>query len=751
MLKTIIIFFLSSTLMSYTAQASDTIQLVTPISREQADDAIRLLAKQLAADYKNDDREQYLNQLFRLQMVAEDFEASKISIQNLRAIRSTTSVQPPLYLQYEIYAEAKILEARNSLPFSEAYKKTFRKILAQINDKAAHQAMFSFSGNLQFMKDDLDKAVQKNSGKSAITQADALELIRKYQVHQAFNSFMPMTDALIAENDAARYIIDKNFVITTPAGVHISAMMVRPRTPAAPQTSLLGFTIYADDDWAFIDAKKAASQGYAGIVAYTRGKGISTDQIVPYEHDGEDARAVIEWISHQAWSDGRVGMYGGSYNGFATWAATKHLPSALKAIMTSATAAPGIDIPMQGNVFQNFLYPWLPYVTNNKTLDDVSYNDQNHWDTLNKRWYSSGQAYRLMEKIDGKPSPYFTKWLAHPGYDAYWQNMIPYQQEFAHINIPVLQTTGYFDGAQVGALYYLNQHSRYNKNADHTLLIGPYEHLSMQTGVAREVQGYAIDAVANIDLQGLRFEWFDYIFKAGKKPELLKNKINYQVMGGNVWKHSASLKAMSNATIKFQLNPTPSKEGYRLTRSKIIKHKFVEQHVDFKDRRDVDWTAPMLSINSTLDAHNGITYVSDPLVEATELSGLFSGQLDFVLNKADFDFTITLYERSKEGNYFQLAYQVQRASYGNDRLKRKLLKPNKRQQINFMSERLTSRQMQPGSRLVIVLSINKQADQQINYGSGKDVSDESITDAQTALKIHWYGSSYVNIPIWKKP
>jgi hypothetical protein len=75
------------------------------------------------------------------------------------------------------------------------------------------------------------------------------------------------------------------------------------------------------------------------------------------------------------------------------------------------------------------------------------------------------------------------------------------------------------------------------------------------------------------------------------------------------------------------------------------------------------------------------------------------------------------------------------------------LKAGERQQLGFRSERLTSRRFQPGSRLVMVLGINKRADEQINYGTGQDVSDESIADATTSLKIRWYGSSYIDIPV----
>jgi hypothetical protein len=78
-----------------------------------------------------------------------------------------------------------------------------------------------------------------------------------------------------------------------------------------------------------------------------------------------------------------------------------------------------------------------------------------------------------------------------------------------------------------------------------------------------------------------------------------------------------------------------------------------------------------------------------------------------------------------------------------------LLTPGKRQQLVFKSGRVMSRKFQTGSRLVVVLSVIKQPDIQINYGTGKDVSDESIVDARLPLQIKWYVSSYVDIPVWR--
>src|SRR5690606_3761664 len=162
-----------------------------------------------------------------------------------------------------------------------------------------------------------------------------------------------------------RFVIDEDVLIPTSGGAQIAALIVRPRT-AQPQTALLNFTIYARDDWSFADAARMAGHGYAGVVAYSRGKGRSPGPATPYLHDGEDAAAVIAWLAAQPWSDGRVGMFSGSYNASTQWAAAKRMPPALKAMATNASNAPGIDTPMEGNVFLNFIYPWPLYTTNLK-------------------------------------------------------------------------------------------------------------------------------------------------------------------------------------------------------------------------------------------------------------------------------------------------------------------------------------------------------------------------------------------------
>lgn len=707
------------------------------------------VAEQVIAVYEDGDRGRYLNQLFRLQLVAGRYTEAGATIRSLRDLRRTSDPAgaAATFVQYEIYAQARARQAAAGLPFEEAFAQAFRDVQGRLDDRTSHQVLFSFGANLGLMEEDLRKALEGQKDKTQIALAEALDLIRKYQVHQVYENILPLTDALVAEDDGRRYIIQDDILIKTRDGALVAALVVRPRAAARPLPALLNFSIYADPVMKLNEARTSAARGYVGMAAYTRGKGRSPVPAVPYEHDGEDAYAVIDWISKQPWSDGRVGMFGGSYEGFTQWAAAKRLHPALKTIMPSVPVAPGIDVPMEGNVFLSFVYPWIPYVTNNKGLDEAGYNDAARWNTLNRAWYTTGKPYREIDTLDRQRNEIFRRWLDHPSYDAYWQRMIPYGEDFAKIDIPVLTTTGYYDGCLLSALYYVSEHYKYNPRAEHYLVVGPYDHIGAQRRSANVLQGYEIDPVASINIEELRYQWFDHVFRGGEKPALLKDKVNYQVMGANVWKHAPSLDRLSHGSLRFHLSAARSGDAYRLSREKPSGPSVIRQTVDFADRTDVDQEIPSAILGRTLDTRNGFASVSDPIAEPIEISGLFSGQLDFVTNKKDLDLSVALYEQTSAGEYFALSYYLGRASYARDRSRRQLLTPEEPQQLAFRSGRLTSRKTLPGSRLVVVLQINKQPDLQINYGTGKDVSDESIADAGTPLTIEWRGESFIEIPL----
>jgi putative CocE/NonD family hydrolase len=719
--------------------------------------AMPALAREVMAELRNDDHRSYLDTLFRLQMLAGDDEHAIESLVALRNLNpNNLSPRPGAALSiYEILARARFEVRRGGSALDAVLGRQFRQTVAALDDQTADLVLNALSGGLGGLSADLRERLDRQKNKNTISLADAVSLVRAYEAEAVARSLAPFVPAAAAENDR-RYLIEKDVAVRTPDGGIICAQIVRPHGTTRPLPTLLQFTIYANDEQTLSDARQSAAHGYAGVVGLTRGKGCSSGKPVPYVGDGADADVLINWISAQPWSDGRVAIYGGSYSGGTAWAAAKRLPRALKAIMVGAPVAPGIDVPMEGNVIWSFVYPWPFYTTDNQQLDDATYNDSARWNRLTHDWYVSGRPYRDLEKIDGTPNPIFGAWMAHPTYDAYWQGAIPYRDEFARIDIPVLQTAGYYSGGAGAAVYYMSQHYKYNPHAEDYLVIGPYDHFGAQRGTfsilrpqTTSVSGYELDAAAQIDLWvDLRFKWFDYVLKGGAKPAILQDKVNYEVTGANVWKHAPSLAAMGAHTLKFYLSPSMSSKAYTLKEAMPSRNASVILRVNLADRSDAATAAAegdLLDVK--IDISNGLEFISNPLTDPIELSGLFSGRLDFITNKKDFDFKTTLYELTPKGEYFLLATYWSRASHVGDLVNRRLLTPGKRDRLDFQSVRLMSHQLNLGSRIVAVVNVIKSPDQQINYGTGRDVSDESIADAKEPLRIELFGDSYIVVPV----
>ena len=424
------------------------------------------------------------------------------------------------------------------------------------------------------------------------------------------------------------------------------------------------------------------------------------------------------------------------------------MPAALKAVATSDASAPGIDVPMAGSIFRNSAYRWVYEL--GTPPEERTLNDDAAWRALDEDWYKHGRRYREYPKLPGKPSALFRGWLNHPSYDRTWQKLIPFHDEFAHINIPVLSMTGYFADGEMGALYYFTEHHRRDPRANHTLLVGPYDDGAIHRTPSSALRGYVVDPVAVVDLRELRYEWFDHVLKGAKQPALLTDRVNYQVMESNEWQHAPSLEALERQPLRFYLEPTPGSEVLnKLVTEKSSDSAFLPQLFDLTDRNDVGWRPSAFIVTRSLKPPNGELYVSEPLKQPLEIAGLLTGTLDFTVNKIDMDLSLSMYELRPDGEYINLfdpAYAF-RASYARDRVTRHLLRAGQRQQLSFRSERLMGRKVAAGSRVVLVIGINKRADQQLNYGTGDDVSEESVDDADVPLKIRWYNSSYIDVPV----
>jgi hypothetical protein len=205
---------------------------------------------------------------------------------------------------------------------------------------------------------------------------------------------------------------------------------------------------------------------------------------------------------------------------------------------------------------------------------------------------------------------------------------------------------------------------------------------------------------------------------------------------------------MTSERKRLFLTAERASEAYRLRDVPPQDSTPIDFAIDLANRADIDRVIPGGGIVAdAIDTVDVLHFESDPFPQRTEISGLFSGHLDFTTNKRDFDLYAALYELTAKGEYVLLSTCQLRASHATDLEHRTLLTPGQRTRLDFSSIRLTSRRMEAGSRIVVVLGPIKAPIMQINYGSGKDVSDETVADAGEPLRLRVFGGSFIELPI----
>src|SRR6185503_19489789 len=86
-----------------------------------------------------------------------------------------------------------------------------------------------------------------------------------------------------------------------------------------------------------MDPGQVARRGYVVIVQDTRGRWTSEGAWMPFVNEAEDGVDTLAWAAQLPYSNGQVGMYGGSYFGFTQWSAAVHQPPSLKAMIPLQT------------------------------------------------------------------------------------------------------------------------------------------------------------------------------------------------------------------------------------------------------------------------------------------------------------------------------------------------------------------------------------------------------------------------------
>ena len=241
--------------------------------------------------------------------------------------------------------------------------------------------------------------------------------------------------------DPYAVVFDRNVPVTMRDGVKLRADIYRPKADGKFPV-LLQRTPY-DKNNEFDFGLEGAARGYVVVVQDVRGRYSSDGEWYTFKHESDDGYDTIEWAAALPNSDGRVGMFGGSYVGATQMLAAISHPPHLSGICPVVTASNYHENwTYQGGAFEQwFNESWTSGLAQNTLTHTVS----GQTNALKGMWQLPLTSYPLFNfppttGVDTSTptlAQYFLDWLAHPTYDEYWKKL-SIEEHFADINVPIL-------------------------------------------------------------------------------------------------------------------------------------------------------------------------------------------------------------------------------------------------------------------------------------------------------------------------
>ncbi len=260
--------------------------------------------------------------------------------------------------------------------------------------------------------------------------------------------------------------------------------------------------------------------GYAVVVQDVRGRYESEGAFQPLTQEVRDGDDTLNWIARQPWSDGKIGMMGGSYVGIVQWKAALANNPHLKAI--------------------------FPVVSG--------------YDDYRDRYYSTGGALKLGNRLEwmaenlrapgyhqdfgqfvlhlpvrsadlaalGWTSPMYREVIEHPAFDAFWR-AISTKEQLDRVRVPVFSVGGWYDNfvqSDLEAFATLRKRNGVNR-----ILVGPWAH-NMSVPFA----DVSFGEDSSVPVRALQMEWFDQWLMGKDSPLLSNPPVKIFVMGSNVWR-----------------------------------------------------------------------------------------------------------------------------------------------------------------------------------------------------------------------
>lgn len=423
---------------------------------------------------------------------------------------------------------------------------------------------------------------------------------------------------------------------------------------------------------------KYARRGYAVVIQDVRGRDDSEGEWLPFANERGDGSDTLDWIARQPWSNGAVGMLGGSYLGFVQWAAAASGNPRLKAIVSQVTAgSPFVDLPRRGGAFGSGILAWSFMVADRRS--DPSAMARDDWAGL----LTHRPIREIPEHGLGRSIPFFDQWMAHEHEDAFWQRS-DWSLHDHRIDVPALCVSGWYDDDGPGTFQAWAMNQR-NGRAHQRMIVGPWLH---KANGSRRIHGLDLPAhalVHNLDLHYLR--WFDHFLKGMDNGIDREAAVDYYMTGSGAWRTAPAWPPPAAAPQDFYLQSGISARSSRgdgaLSQerpSRVGSSDYVSRPADpFPYLIDVSENecavpADYREVESREDV---LVYTSGPLAKELAIAGSPVAKIFASSSGLDTDWIVRLCDLGPDGRSIKLSDGLIRARYRRSFREPVLLEPGK--------------------------------------------------------------------------
>jgi putative CocE/NonD family hydrolase len=418
---------------------------------------------------------------------------------------------------------------------------------------------------------------------------------------------------------------------------------------------------------AFVD------HGYAVVVQDVRGRYASEGAFQPLTQEISDGDDTLNWIARQPWSDGKVGMIGGSYAGITQWKAA-----------------------LSGNPHLKAIFPVV-----------------SGWDEYRDRYYSTGGAFKLGYRLEwlaenlrapgyhqdfgkfvlhlpirsadvqalGWTSPLWRDVMDHPSYDSFWKS-VSTKERINKVRVPVFSVGGWYDNfveSDLDAYQALHKGNGLNR-----IVVGPWPH-----NMSILFEGVDLGNDSQVAVRSLQLAWFDQWLKGQDSPLLSRPPLQFFVMGANKWRDEREWPPEGARQVNYFLQSGGKANSLSGDGALVDSpgHKSPSDTFEFDPARPVPTKGGSVCCNPKVfpwgpfdqrgveGRKDVLVYSTKPLKQPVEVLGPVKVALWVATSVKDTDFTAKLVDVFPDGTARNLTDGILRLRYRNSLEKPELAKP----------------------------------------------------------------------------